>query len=85
MSQLELADRVRVSRRTIARLESGEVADPGVDLMRRIAEELGVSLTLLTDVPLQAITLPLPADLCDSLPTPAALDAITQTLRRLNR
>ncbi|MGB5811698.1 MAG: helix-turn-helix transcriptional regulator [Polyangiales bacterium] len=81
MAQHELADRVGVSRRTIARLESGEVADPGVDLMRRIAHELGVSLSLLTDAPLAAVTLPLPKHLCTHLLTPSALDAITQTLR----
>ena len=38
IGQLELAQRVDVSRRTIARLENAEVADPGVDLMRRIAK-----------------------------------------------
>ena len=44
IGQLELADRVGVSRRTIARLEKAEVADPGVDLMSRIATELGATL-----------------------------------------
>ena len=37
LGQLELAQRVGVSRRTIARLENAEVADPGVDQVRGLA------------------------------------------------
>lgn len=81
ITQYDLAERVGVSRRTIARLESGDVADPGVDLMSRIAAELGVSLAYLTRAPLRAVTLPIPADLCDRLDDPATLDAITHHLR----
>ena len=50
IGQLELAERVGVSRRTIARLENAEVMDPGVDLVRRIGRELGVSLAVLTEL-----------------------------------
>lgn len=82
MTQHDLAERVGVSRRTIARLESGDVADPGVDLMQRIATELGVSLAHLTHARLRAITLPIPADVCDRLDDPATLDAIIHHLRR---
>ncbi|MDH3199811.1 MAG: helix-turn-helix domain-containing protein [Myxococcales bacterium] len=64
IGQHELAERVGVSRRTIARLESGEVADPGVDLVHRIASQLGVSLSHLTETRLRAVTLPLPEDIC---------------------
>ena len=60
VGQLELAQRVGVSRRTIARLENAEVADPGVDLMSRIASELGVTISLVTESKLQAMTLALP-------------------------
>ena len=77
MGQLELAERVGVSRRTIARIENAEVADPGIDLIARIAEELGVSLSLLATEELQLITLPLPASLCARLDTeeaPSLLD-----------
>jgi len=67
VGQLDLAQRVGVSRRTIARLENAEVADPGVDLMARIAKELGVTLSLLTERKLRAVTLALPEDVCDRL------------------
>ena len=33
MGQLELAERVGVSRRTIARIENAQVGDPGVDVL----------------------------------------------------
>ena len=67
IGQLELADRVGVSRRTIARLENAEVTDPGVDLMRRIAGELGVTLSLATENKLRAVTIALPEDVCERL------------------
>ena len=67
IGQLELADRVGVSRRTIARLENADVTDPGVDLMRRIAGELGVTLSLATECKLRAVTIALPEDVCDRL------------------
>ena len=77
MGQLDLAERVGVSRRTIARIENADVGDPGIDLIARIAEELGVSLSLLATEELQLITLPLPASICARLNTeeaPALLD-----------
>lgn len=67
VGQQELAARVGVSRRTIARLESAEVSDPGIDLIRRIADALGVTLALLTDCRLEQTTLPLPDDVCKRL------------------
>ncbi|MEM7135503.1 MAG: helix-turn-helix transcriptional regulator [Myxococcota bacterium] len=81
MTQHDLAERVGVSRRTIARLESGEVADPGVDLTTRIARELGVTLSQLTEAPLQLVTVPIPADLCGELQRPEALEAVVRALR----
>jgi transcriptional regulator with XRE-family HTH domain len=81
VGQLDLAQRVGVSRRTIARLENAEVADPGVDLMARIAEELGVTLSLLTQTRLRAVTLALPEDVCDKLESadgPKILEAMVQ-------
>ena len=84
LGQQALAERVGVSRRTIARLESGEVTDPGVDLMSRVAAELGVTLALLTDSPVRAVTLPLPEDVCDRLSSceaPAMLDAMIRAAR----
>ena len=83
VGQLELARRVGVSRRTIARLESAEVADPGVDLMSRIAKELGVSLSLLTESKLRAVTIALPEDVCKKLASaeaPKVLDAMVRPI-----
>jgi transcriptional regulator with XRE-family HTH domain len=84
MGQLDLAHRVGVSRRTVARLENGEVTDPGVALLGRIAKELGVTLTLLTERKLRAVTLALPEDVCERLSSaegPAILDAMVRAAR----
>jgi len=84
IGQLDLAERVGVSRRTIARLENAEVADPGVDLMARIAEELGVTLSLVTESKLRAVTLALPEDVCDRLASakgPEILEAMVRAAR----
>jgi transcriptional regulator with XRE-family HTH domain len=86
MSQHDLAERVGVSRRTIARLENGDVADPGLGLMARIALELGVSLAVLTGAPLDPSTLALPADVCEQLKSPQGpetLDAMIDAARRI--
>ncbi len=85
IGQLDLSGRVGVSRRTIARLENAEVADPGVDLMRRIAQELGVTLSLLAESKLRAVTLALPEDVCERLATsegPEILEAMVRAARR---
>lgn len=85
VGQLELAERVGVSRRTIARLEKAEVSDPGVDLVSRIASELGVSLTLLTERKLEPIVLALPEDVCASLESAdgaSVLDAMIRAARK---
>ncbi len=84
LGQYELAERVGVSRRTIARLESGEVADPGVDLLSRIASELGVNLSHLTETRIRAITLPMPEDICERLESKdaaAILEAMIRSAR----
>lgn len=60
MGQLELAQRVGVSRRTIARLENGEVADPGIDQVRGLAAALGVTVGMLTERRLVQVTIPVP-------------------------
>lgn len=85
VGQHELAERVGVSRRTIARLENREVADPGVVLVERIANELGVSLTRLTESELDSMTLPLPVDVCERLRSPhrrETLDAMVRAARK---
>lgn len=88
IGQLELADRVGVSRRTIARLENTEVADPGVDLMRRIGRELGVTLSVLTEGKLHAVTIALPEDVCEQLESkegPEILEAMIRAARHPRR
>lgn len=85
VGQLELAERVGVSRRTIARLESGDVGDPGLALLSRIAAELEVSLALLTEATVELRTLPLPNDVCEQLDSaegPAVLDAMIRAARQ---
>lgn len=84
MGQLDLAKRVGVSRRTIARLENAEVSDPGVDLMGRIGKELGASVALLTECELHAITIALPQDVYKKLRSkegPEVLDAMVRAAR----
>ena len=81
IGQHELAERVGVSRRTIARLESGEVADPGIDLMARIATELGVSLSLMTETRIRAVTLPLPEEICGRLESRDAARILAAMIR----
>ncbi|MGB5704553.1 MAG: helix-turn-helix transcriptional regulator [Polyangiales bacterium] len=85
IGQLELAERVGVSRRTIARLENAEVTDPGVDLMARIGKELGVSLAVLTDGEVESVAIGLPKDVSGLLASndgPAVLDAMIRAARR---
>ena len=81
LGQLELSEQVGVSRRTIARLEGGEVADPGVDLARRLAAALGVTLSMLTETRLRAATLPLPDKLCDRLAGPDGAKILDKMIR----
>jgi len=81
LGQLELADRVGVSRRTIARLENAEVADPGVDLMQRIAGELGVTLHVLTESKLCATTVPLPDDVSSQLASADGAETLEAMIR----
>lgn len=81
MGQLALAQKVGVSRRTIARIEKAEVADPGVDLMTRIGSELGVTLPVLTERTLRAVTLALPEDVCTLLASPQGPQTLEAMIR----
>jgi transcriptional regulator with XRE-family HTH domain len=81
IGQLDLADRVGVSRRKIARLENAEVADPGVDLMSRIAGELGVTLSLVTESKLRTVSLALPEDVCDRLGSKEGAEVLDAMVR----
>ncbi len=67
LGQLELAQKIGVSRRTIARLENAEVADPGVEQLRSLAHALRVPLDLLISRRLVAVSIPVPHDIRDRL------------------
>jgi transcriptional regulator with XRE-family HTH domain len=79
LSQLDLADRVGLSRRTIARLEASDVADPGVDQVRNLAQVLGVSVPLLIESRLTTITIPVPIDRLERIDA-RALDRMLRAL-----
>jgi transcriptional regulator with XRE-family HTH domain len=84
MSQIDLAEAVGVSRRTIARLEAGDIEDPGVDQMLRIARALRVTISTLVDAPLEPVTLAVPAALRDALEGtdgPAILERMLRAAR----
>ena len=44
LSQADLADRAGVSRYTIVRLESGDYANPGLELLGKVAAALGIGV-----------------------------------------
>ena len=78
-----LAARVGISRRTIARLENGEVSDPGVDQIRGLASVLRVPFDVLVERSLVAVTLPLPREIRTRLESdegPALLARIIRTI-----
>ena len=81
LGQLELAERVGVSRRTNARLENADVADPGIDLIGRIGRELGVTVSVLTESKLQAVTLALPDDIAERLAGPEGPETLEAMIR----
>lgn len=79
LSQLDLAERVGLSRRTIARLEAADVADPGVDQVRNLARVLGVSVPLLIESKLTTTTIPVPIDRVERIDA-ATLDRMLRAL-----
>ena len=79
VSQLELAERVGVSRRTIARLEAGDIADPGVDQVRGLAQALGVTLPVLIGERLSLVRIPVPESKKGSLDA-AALERMLRSI-----
>lgn len=49
MSQLELANRARVAQGYISALEAGDKKNPGLEVLKRLAKALGVSVTELLE------------------------------------
>lgn len=83
LGQQELAGRIGVSRRTIARIEAAQIADPGVDLVRALARALGVELEQLVAEELVAVTLPVPARVRDRLDSPEGARALARFFSEL--
>jgi transcriptional regulator with XRE-family HTH domain len=49
LTQQGLADLARVDKGYISRLEAGQIADPGIDLVERLSKALGVSIRQVAD------------------------------------
>jgi len=82
LSQPELAAKVGISPRTIARLEAGQVADPSINHVRDLARVLGVTVDLLSESELAPVTIAVPAKLKDALDTPEGLGALSELVQR---
>jgi transcriptional regulator with XRE-family HTH domain len=80
LSQPELAAKVGISPRTIARLEAGQVADPSINHVRDLARVLGVTVDLLSESALEPLTIAIPAKLKNVLETPEGLSLLSELL-----
>ena len=80
LSQPELAAKVGISPRTIARLEAAQVADPSINHVRDLARALGVTVDLLSESELLPLTIAVPARLKQVLDTPEGLSLLSELL-----
>lgn len=80
LSQPELAAKVGISPRTIARLEAAQVADPSINHVRDLARALGVTVDLLSESELLPLTIAVPARLKHVLDTPEGLSLLAELL-----
>jgi transcriptional regulator with XRE-family HTH domain len=80
LSQPELAAKVGISPRTIARLEAAQVADPSINHVRDLARALGVTVDLLSESALQPLTIAVPVKIKDVLDTPEGLALLSELL-----
>lgn len=85
LSQPELAAKVGISPRTVARLEAAQVADPSINHVRELAHALGVTVDLLSESALEPLTIALPAQLKRVLETPQGLALLAELLDRERR
>src|SRR5688500_8986490 len=85
LSQPELAARVGISPRTLARLEAGEVADPSINHVRALSRALGVTVDLLSECELKPLTIAVPAELRDTLDTPEGLAMLAELVDERTR
>ena len=82
LSQPELASKVGISPRTIARLEAAQVADPSINHVRDLARALGVTVDLLSESALEPLTIAVPVKLKSVLDTPEGLGLLAELLER---
>jgi transcriptional regulator with XRE-family HTH domain len=80
LSQPELAAKVGISPRTIARLEAAQVADPSINHVRDLARALGVTVDLLSESELLPLTIAVPVRLKQVLDTPEGLSLLAELL-----
>jgi transcriptional regulator with XRE-family HTH domain len=80
LSQPELAAKVGISPRTIARLEAAQVADPSINHVRDLARALGVTVDLLSESALEPLTIAVPVKIKDVLDTPEGLTLLSELL-----
>ncbi len=80
LSQPDLAAKVGISPRTIARLEAGQVADPSINHVRDLARALGVTVDLLSESELVPFTIAVPAPLKQVLDSPEGMGLLSELL-----
>jgi transcriptional regulator with XRE-family HTH domain len=80
LSQPELAAKVGISPRTIARLEAGQVADPSINHVRDLARALGVTVDLISESELVPLTIAVPVELKQVLDTPEGLAMVSELI-----
>jgi transcriptional regulator with XRE-family HTH domain len=80
LSQPELAAKVGISPRTIARLEAGQVADPSINHVRDLARALGVTVDLISESELTPLTIAVPARVKQVLDTAEGLELLSELL-----
>jgi transcriptional regulator with XRE-family HTH domain len=80
LSQPELAAKVGISPRTIARLEAGQVADPSITHVRDLARALGVTVDLISESELEPLTIAVPSKVKQVLDTPEGLELLSELL-----
>ena len=80
LSQPELAAKVGISPRTIARLEAAQVADPSINHVRDLARALGVTVDLLSESELEPLTIAVPVRLKNALDTPEGMSLLSELL-----
>jgi len=86
VGQHDVAERIGVSRRTIARIEGGKIGDPGYGQVRGIARSLGVSTELFTEERLVGHAIAVPSWVKEALngaQSAELIDALVDAARRL--